>query len=389
MRYLSVLISNIFVNVPTVLLVLMYAHFGTFANSASLGIALAYAAPVYLFFSMQHGVAILGGNVTWGDATALRVKLAPLYLASAVAISLVYKEWLILLVVLYRFGDLLYEPVFCERVRVGDSRRMLLGSGVRLLVFIIGLLLGFAFSLELAHVLAILAGLNIAMALWSAGSQWHASFWRTTPNWGGLLMGAGACLAGLSVNVPRYFLVGAPASDLAAYSNILTVVMAGTLLFVSFNNIFFARAARIGRHGVVSFFVRSSLLGLLASPLAWLLVVNDFMVAKVLIGLGLGTRYQPYANLLPLFWVFYCMLSLQNVANCVLIYLGGSRQIFISNLLLLMFLVAGFLVSQGTTSSYRALTIVIASMAVFLLILFSMVLFRLRAGRGFLRKFTA
>ncbi len=387
MRYLLVLISSIFVNVPTVLLVLVYARFGTFADSAGLGIALAYAAPLHLFFSMQHGVAILAGNLSWCNATALRVKLAPFYLISAIAISIIYKEWLIFWVALYRFGDLLYEPVFSERMRSGDSRRMLVGSGGRLFVFLIGLLLGLVLGLEPTLVLAILAGLNIAMALWSAGSEWYASVRRAVPDWAGVLMGAGACLASVSVNVPRYFLAGARVSELAAYSNILTVVMAGTLLFVSFNNLLFAKASREGLDGVVSFFLRSNLLGLFVMPLACFLVFRDFAVAKMLVVMGLGANYQSYANLLPLFWVFYCLLYLQNVANCVLIYLGGGRQIFVSNFLLLIFLAFGFLYPQGEVSSYRALIVVVISMVVFLLVMTSLVFLRLRGRRGLVRKF--
>lgn len=367
---------------PTVLLVFVYARFGTFSESASLGIALAYAAPLHLFFSMQHGVAILAGNLPWGNANALRVKLAPLYFILAIAISIVCKEWLIFLMALYRFGDLLYEPVFLERMRSGDSRRMLVGSGVRLFVFLIGLLLGLVLGLEPPLVLAILAGLNIATALWSAGSEWYSSVRHSAPDWAGILMGAGACLASISVNIPRYFLAGEYVNELAAYSNILTVVMAGTLLFVSFNNLLFAKASREGRNGIVSFFLRSNLLGLLAMPFALVLVVRDFAVAKMLIVMGLGANYQPYANLLPLFWIFYCLLYLQNTTNCVLIYLRGGRQIFFSNFLLLAFLAFGFLFLQGEGGSCRALVIVVTAMVIFLLVMALLVFLRLESERG-------
>jgi len=386
MRYLWVLISNIFINVPTVLLVIIYAHFGTFSDSASLGIALAYAAPLYLFFSMQHGVAILGGNVAWTDAIALRAKLAPLYFASAIAIALVYQEWLIFLVALYRFGDLLYEPVFCERTRNGDVRGMLLGSGGRLLIFILGLVLGHVLRCNPAQTLAVLAALNLVMALKSAGSVWYEGIQQASLRWGDFLMGAAACLASLSVNVPRYFLANAHDGDLAAYSNILTVMMAGTLLFVSFNNLYFARAAQIGRDGVVSFFLRSSILALVATVLAGVLLADDYRVAKLLIRFGLGTNYLQYATLLPLFWIFYCALYLQNVANCVLIYFGGNRQIFLSNVLLLVFLVVGFVALPGVGSAHRALVIVLAAMAIFLMVMTILVVSRFRSAGELSRK---
>jgi len=323
----------------------------------------------------------LAGNLSWYKVTALRFKFGPLYLISAIAISLVYKEWLIFLVALYRFGDLLYEPVYSEMMRSGESRRMLIGSGGRLFVFLIGLLLGLVLGLEPTLVIAILAGLNIAMALWSAGSEWYASVRRSTPDWAGVLMGAGACLASVSVNVPRYFLADAHVSELAAYSNLLTVVMAGTLLFVSFNNLLFAKASREGFNQIVSFFLRSNFLGLLVMPLALFLVVRDFAVAKLLVVMGLGVNYQSYASLLPLFWIFYCLLYLQNVANCVLIYFGGGRQIFLSNFLLLIFLAFGFLFFQEEVGAYRTLVIVIASMVVFLLVMVSLVFLHLKGER--------
>ncbi|RDK12134.1 hypothetical protein DN412_00875 [Cupriavidus lacunae] len=319
----------------------------------------------------------------------MRAKLAPAYLTLAVAISFVYQEWLILLVALYRFGDLLYEPVFCEKMRNGDARGMLVGSGGRLVVFLLGLMPGFTLGLGPVQTLAILATLNIVMAAWSAGSSWYASIRRVALKGGDFLMGAAACLASLSVNVPRYFLVGAHEGDLAAYSNILTVMMAGTLLFVSFNNMFFARATRVGRDGVVSFFLRSSLLGLLATSLAWLLIVDNYQVAKVLVQFGLGASYLPYAILLPLFWIFYCALYLQNVANCVLIYAGGSRQIFLSNFLLLIFLAIGFMGLPGAISAYRALIIAVAAMGVFLLLIISLAVVRLRSDDGLSRNCAA
>lgn len=378
MRYLSVLISNIFINVPTVLLVLMYAHFGTFSESASLGIALAYAAPLHLFFSMQLGVAILGGSVSWTETIALRAKLAPLYFALATAIALLYQEWLILLVAFYRFGDLLYEPVFCEKTRIGDTRRMLLGSCARLLMILFGLATSHILRFDPVQTLAILATLNFVTALLCAGFHWYGDVLRVPIRWGWVLMGAAACLASLSVNVPRYFLVNSHAGDLAAYSNILTVMMAGTLLFVSFNNLYFARSARVGKNGVVSFFLRSTLLGLAATVLAFLFSIDDYRIAKALIRFGLGRNYLPYATLLPLFWIFFCALYMQNVANCVLIYFGGGRQIFLSNVFLLASLAAGFSMLPGVVSAHLALIVVIIAMAMFLTVINLFVVARFR-----------
>lgn len=381
MRYLSVLIANILVNVPTVLLVLMYAHLGTFAESASLGIALAYVAPLFLFFSMQHGVAILGNKMPWQDAIGLRIKLAPIYLGIAVIVAVVYREWLILAVACYRLGDLLYEPYFYEKMRESNARKLLTSTASRLLAFVLCVALGFVTGAGPVVTVVILSIVNLVMSIQCAGSEWQARTRQAMPKWGDFLMGGAACLASLSVNVPRYFLVSAHEGDLAAYSNILTIVMAGTLLFVSFNNLFFSRAARGGSEAVLTFFVRSMLIGILVASLAWVFVVGDHALANVLVRVGLGRNYLPYAPLLSLFWVFYCALYLQNVANCLLIYTGSSRYIFISNALLIVFLVAGFLLLPGAMTALRALIIVIAAMVVFLMIVLPLVFIRLRDVR--------
>ncbi|MFM0647598.1 hypothetical protein PQR14_25055 [Paraburkholderia bryophila] len=382
MRYLSVLASNVFINVPTVLLVLMYSHLGTFQDSARLGTALAYAAPLYLLFSMQHGVAILAGRRAWGEATALRVKLAPLYLLIAVVVSVVYKEYLILVVGLYRLGDLLYEPYFSEKIRTMDYRGLFASSGGRLLVFLLSLLAVYLLKLELMQAVMLLAFANIAITIWSCGFSWTAGIRNAIATRTDFLMGGGACLASLSVNVPRYFLGRADTGDLAAYSNLLTIVMAATLVFVSFNNLYFAKCARAGETGVFHFFTRSLGFGAIAAAMLWIFVVHDFEVAKILVGIALGKRYVAYAGLVYLFWLFYWLLYLQNVANCVLIYVGAGRIILLSNVLLLALLAIGFLAVLGNASALSAVVVVNISMAIFLVVAVYLTFTRLRGVAG-------
>lgn len=378
MRYLSVLASNVFINVPTVLLVLLYSHLGTFQDSARLGTALAYVAPLYLLFSMQHGVAILAGRKAWGDSTALRLKLAPLYLLVAIVVSVVYKEFLILVIGFYRFGDLIYEPYFSEKIRTMDYRGLFASSGSRLLVFLLSLLVVYLFKLQLMQAALLLAVTNIAMTIWACGFSWLSGVRRATYTRADFLMGGGACLASLSVNVPRYFLGRADAGDLAAYSNLLTIVMAATLVFVSFNNLYFAKCARAGEEGVFHFFTRSMGFGVLAASLAWIFVVHDFDVAKMLVGVALGKRYMAYAGLAYLFWLFYWMLYLQNVANSVLIYAGAGRVILLSNVLLLALLAGGFLVVLSNATAWSAAVVVNISMVIFLAVSLSLTFARLR-----------
>ena len=378
MRYLSVLASNVFINVPTVLLVLMYSHLGTFQDSARLGTALAYVAPLYLLFSMQHGVAILAGRKAWDDSTALRAKLAPLYLLIAIVVSLVYKEYLILVIGFYRLGDLMYEPYFSEKIRSMDYRGLFASSGGRLLVFVLSLLVAYFLKLELMQAVTLLAVTNIAITIWSCGFSWLGGIRNAIYTRSDFLMGGGACLASLSVNVPRYFLGRADAGDLAAYSNMLTIVMAGTLVFVSFNNLYFAKCARSGEEGVFHFFTRSFGFGVIAASLAWLFIVHDFEVAKLLVGVALGKRYVAYAGLVYLFWLFYCLLYLQNVANCVLIYLGAGRVILLSNVLLLVLLACGFLAVLGSATALSAAVVVNISTVIFLVVSLSLTFTRLR-----------
>jgi O-antigen/teichoic acid export membrane protein len=372
MRYLSVLASNVFINVPTVLLVLMYSHLGTFQDSARLGTALAYVAPLFLLFSMQHGVAILAGKRMWTESTSLRAKLAPFYLVIALCISAIYNEYLILLVGLYRLGDLLYEPYFSEKIRATDYRGLFASSGSRLLVFLIGMCAIYLLKLDLMRAMMLLAVLNLIVTFGSCGFSWLRNSWKARLARADLLMGGGACLASLSVNVPRYFLGGAGAGDLAAYSNLLTIVMAATLVFVSFNNMYFARCARAGEEGVWRFFARSSVAGIVAASLLWVLVIHDFVVAKTLVRLALGERYLSYAGLVYLFWLFYWLLYLQNVANCVLIYAGAGRVILSSNVLLLVLLACGFVAIRSNISALSAAIIVNVSTAIFLMVAFSL-----------------
>ncbi|WGS50617.1 hypothetical protein LFL96_03650 [Paraburkholderia sp. D15] len=359
----------------------MYSHLGTFQDSARLGTALAYAAPLYLLFSMQHGVAILAGRRAWDEATALRAKLAPFYLLIAVAVSVVYHEYLILVVGIYRLGDLMYEPYFSEKIRTMDYRGLFASSGGRLLVFLLSLLAVFLLKLPLMQAVILLAAANIAITLWSCGFSWAAGMRTAIATRSDFLMGGGACLASLSVNVPRYFLGRADAGDLAAYSNMLTIVMAATLVFVSFNNLYFAKCARGGEAGVYRFLTRSLGVGVIAAALLWIFIIHDFGLAKLLVGLALGPRYLAYAGLVYLFWLFYWLLYVQNVANCVLIYAGAGRVILLSNILLLALLAGGFLAVLGNATALSAAVVVNIATAIFLFVTLSLTFVRLR-GMG-------
>ncbi|KMQ80445.1 hypothetical protein BPMI_03508c [Candidatus Burkholderia pumila] len=380
MRYLSVLASNIFINVPTVVLVLMYSHFGTYQDSARLGTALAYIAPLYLLFTMQHGVAILAGRKGWSESTALRLKLAPFYLLIAVIASIVCREYLILMIGVFRLGDLLYEPYFSEKIRSMDHRGLFVSSGSRLFVFVATVAAVYWFRLPLMEAVTLLAVTNIAMTAVSCGSGWISQVRVVTATRTDFWLGVGACIASLSVNVPRYFLGRAAAADLAAYSNMLTIVMAATLMFVSFNNLYFARCARSAELGVHRFLVRLLGFGVLVAAMFWVFIVNDYDVARLLTGLALGQRYLPYAGLVFLFWLFYWGLYLQNVANCVLIYLGAGKVIMLSNLLMLALLAGGCFMVTGNMSALSAAVVVNVSMAVFLGVALSLTFLKLQGA---------
>ncbi|WP_395066838.1 hypothetical protein [Paraburkholderia silvatlantica] len=361
---------------------MMYSHLGTFQDSARLGTALAYVAPLYLLFSMQHGIAILAGRKAWGESTALRAKLAPLYLLTTLVVSIFYKDYLILLMGLYRLGDLLYEPYFSEKIRNLDYRGLFSSSGGRLLVFLLGLLGAYYFKLELIPAMMLLFCINITITFLACGFSWLREILTAKFSRIDFLMGGGACLASLSVNVPRYFLGRADAAELAAYSNMLTIVMAATLMFVSFNNLYFAKCARSAESGVYRFLTRSIGVGVLAASLFWIFIVQDFDVAKLLVGVALGKRYLDYAGLVYLFWLFYWCLYLQNVANCVLIYIGAGRGILLSNVLLLALLVCGFLTVLGNASALSAAVVVNISMGIFLVVTLSVTFAKLRGAMG-------
>lgn len=378
MQYLAVLFSNILTNVPTVLLVLIYSHFGTFVESARLGVALAYVAPLYLLFSMQHGLSILGGTKDWEDAMAIRTKFALAYFSIAALMSVAVGEYLVLALALYRLGDLWFEPYFCEKTKIADPGKLLSSSSWRLVVFTLGLAASHLLKLNLLLVVSVLAVLNFLVTFCIVGVSWIARIRSVILRGADILMGGAACLASLSVNVPRYFLTQAHEGDLAAYSNILTVVMAATLMFVSFNNMYFSRCAVGGRQGVLVFYIKSLVVAMGGISLTWIFCAKDFMLSKFLIANVFGVQYLEYAELIFMFWIFYCLLYLQNSVNCVLIYARASKLILVVNILLLGLLLVGFFRFFEVATAHKALVIVNIAMAMFVGTAMALALARLR-----------
>jgi len=338
-KILLSLLSNILFSAPPVLLVLVYARAGSFEDSAALGLALAVCAPLQLFFSMQHGLSILSGRMSIQSALSMRVLLlAPLLLLSAAA-AWVLKEPIVIVFALYRVGDFLYEPFFFDLIRQARMGIVFTQSSIRFLLQFICGWLGLYFSADILVVISLLALINLLYSISKINRCWGLlSLGFSRQYFSGFFLGAGALIAAVCINLPRYFLSSGKVEDLAVYSNILTLVMGGTLLFGAVNSVVFARASSLGLKGVVVFLNRSMIVTFLGVAASFLFVAFDGVLSKLFIDVFLGSKYSAYYSLIVGFSVFYFILYMQNSLNLVYLYFGREKDFMIGSAVLLVVL---------------------------------------------------
>ena len=341
-KVLLSLLSNILFSAPPVLLVLVYARAGSFEDSAALGLALAVCAPLQLFFSMQHGLSILSGRMSLQSALSMRVLLlAPLLILSAAA-AWILKEPIVIVFALYRVGDFLYEPFFFDLIRQARMGLVFTQSSTRFLLQFMCGWLGLYFSADILVVVSLLALINVLYSILKINRCWGLlSLGFSREYFSGFFLGAGALIAAVCINLPRYFLSSGKVEDLAVYSNILTIVMGGTLLFGAVNSVVFARASSLGLKGVVAFLNRSMIVTFLGVAASFSFVAIDSALSKLFIDVFLGSKYSAYYSLVVGFSVFYFILYMQNSLNLVYLYFGREKDFMIgSAVLLVMLLVA-------------------------------------------------
>jgi O-antigen/teichoic acid export membrane protein len=338
-KILLSLLSNILFSAPPVLLVLVYARAGSFEDSAALGLALAVCAPLQLFFSMQHGLSILSDRMLIQSALSMRVLLlAPLLLLSA-AVAWVLKEPIVIVFALYRVGDFLYEPFFYDLIRRAQMGMVFTQSSIRFLLQFMCGWLGLYFSADILVVVSLLALINVLYSISKIYRCWGLlSLGFSRQYYSGFFLGAGALIAAVCINLPRYFLSSGKVEDFAFYSNILTIVMGGTLLFGAVNSVVFARASSLGLKGVVVFLNRSMIVTFLGVAASFSFVAFDGVLSKLLVDVFFGSKYSAYYSLVVGFSVFYFILYMQNSLNFVYLYFGREKDFMIGSAVLLVML---------------------------------------------------
>lgn len=350
LSFFLVLLSNILFAASSILLTLAYAHMGGFEEAASLGVAFAVCSPLQLFFSMQHGVSIISGKTSWEDALSIRLVLLIPFLFLSAIVSWLIDEPLVFVFSLFRVGDFLYEPFFYFLIKNAYSLWLffeVLGRFI-LLVFAWCVLFYYGFDIfEIVFTLAILnfsfVSLRYGLVKRGRGLNFR---WTGEHNY---FLGVSALLVSVSVNVPRYVLPASEAGDLAAYSNMLTLCVGGTLFFGSLNNVLFAKNSKEGWNGVFDFLNISLALSMLGFFISFFFVFFDGLLSEMFILLFFGDGYIAYSGLVFGFSVFYFILYLQNSLNYAYVYAGFHKLFTIGSafLLVLLFLSAYIAVNLG------------------------------------------
>lgn len=377
-NFTFVLLSSILFSLAPLLLTLAYSHFGSYEDSAQLGLALAICAPLQLFFSMQHGLSILAGNLPWRRALEIRGLLLFPYLIISYLVSLLLSNYTVLVFSLFRIGDFLYEPAYYERIRASAGRQLFSEGLIRFL------LLGFVVfgcvyhRFDLIQTIVAMALINIAFVLINFRNTLRTlSFSLVSLRSSGVFVGVSALLFSISINVPRYMLSNSEAKDLAAYSNVLTLVMGGTIFFGSINNVLFSRKAKDGMSGILSFLRLSLMFCLCGILFSLIFVFFDGYFSRWLIKLFLGPSYSEYYSLIFGFSVFYFILYLQNSLNCAYVYIRFDRYFAVGTGGLLVFLLVSL---YGLLTSGRPEMIVWAVNANYFLFCLVMLLFFPKRG---------
>lgn len=356
-----------FFNAPGIILVLYYAHSGTLADSSDLGLAYAIVGPLYLFFSMQHGLSILSGKKLGEVCLKERLILSPLIFIFVVVAACFVGITAIPALALFRIADILFEPVFYEFSRAEKYLQSFVWSAVRFLVFCSGLLVLQLYSWEgVTDGLLFLSPWLIGFSVYAIHKNMNSALifenWNLkTVYFSESSLGLSALIASIVVNVPRYFIGKRNTFDLAFYSNMLTIVLGFSLFYIVLSNLLFGRMSSRGSSGVQRFFN----LSLVAA--FWCMVACIFLswagggLELVFVDLAFGSKYRPNSDTVFLFFIFLVLLYLQNSINSVLIYFKRNRFILSANILLFFFVLISLLVFAEPTVKSVISTVNIAS----------------------------
>ncbi|WP_256830131.1 hypothetical protein [Pseudomonas sp. Pse1] len=319
-NFVLAFLANVFFSAPSIFLVVVSSHFGSFDEVALLGASFAICAPVQLFFSMQHNVSILAGRLSISDSLRTRVVLVIPFLLCGVLGSLYFSSLIIFWFFLYRCAEFLYEPFLCDRIRKGAYRMACMQSFLRFLVFSSIVLVLFYQGVGLGNVLLALGAVFSLLALKSI----YVAFTEGAFSSDGLYLGVAAFLSSFIVNIPRYYVTEADPSFAAFYSSMLTLVLGGGLLYGAFNNYAFPKFSVSGKSGAFKFLNVSMGVFVVGLLLSFLLFSSD-VISSLFLQLFLGEKYLQYSGLVIGFAVFYFVLYFHAALNFLFVYFGLGR----------------------------------------------------------------
>ncbi|MNF57868.1 hypothetical protein D3C87_710950 [compost metagenome] len=319
-NFIFVFLTNVFFSAPSIFLVVVSAHFGSFNDAALLGASFSICAPVQLFFSMQHNVSILSGQLSFRDSLRTRFLLIVPFLLFGLFGSILFSSQIIFCFFLYRCAEFLYEPILCEGIRKGSCYKIFVSTLFRFVLFatiVFGMLYAGA---SLDDVLLVVGVVFSLLTLRYISFAFHGG----EPSFNGFTLGAAAFLSSVIVNIPRYFVVGADPSFAGFYSNMLTLVLGGGLLYGAFNNYFFPRLIASGSNGAVKFLNISAGV-FVGGVLVSYLLFSGVVIPKLFLSIFLGDKYLVYFELVIGFAFFYFVMYFHAALNFLFVFLGLAK----------------------------------------------------------------
>lgn len=324
-NFVFAFLANIFFSAPSIFLVVACSHLGSFEDVALLGLSFSICAPVQLFFSMQHNVAILSGKLSLEDSLRTRFLLVIPFLLFGLVGALFLSSQIVFWFFLYRCAEFLYEPFMCDGIKKGSYRKVFLSTLLRFVLFssivLVMLYTGAGLStvlLVVGVVFSLLAFQFIPVAFDGGKYSFDEIF-----------LGGAAFFSSVIVNIPRYFVSGAESSFAAFYSSMLTLVLGGGLLYGAFNNYFFPRFSASGKSGALTFLNVSAGIFLAGSVLSYFLF-SGVVIPELFLGIFLGDKYLQYSGFVIGFAFFYFVLFFHAALNFLFVYLGLARIYMVS-----------------------------------------------------------
>lgn len=301
------------------ILVVMASHMGKPSSVVELGLAISVCAPAQLLLSMQNNVSIISGKLSLVDAMRTRINLLPVFLLIGLFGALFFSSILFLCFFLYRGSEFLYEVEMVECFRVGDYLDALYRTLQRAIFFLalstsVLMLHG---SLELSIAVA---GIPMAIFTMARCLRKYAGRGVVVFNFA---LGGAAFIASLIVNLPRYYVVAADSLYAAFYSNMMTIILGGGVLYGALNNYMFARLCVQGKRGVQRFMNYSLLLFFFGIFLSFF-ILESTSIQSWIVSLFLGYKYIELSGGVMGFALLYLVLYFHSVLNYVFVYLDDA-----------------------------------------------------------------